>query len=602
MESAGDLVSGRFRLVSELGSGGFARVYLAEDLPSGRLAALKLLRPEFAASPTARESFRREALATLKVRHPNIATVVAIGVHDGDQSSSPWIAYEYVPGRTLRRVVEERGPVSPAVAAAVAQGALLALRAAHRVGLAHRDVSPSNVMLVDLDEDGARAPLARLLDFGLVGLVGHSALGRGLRGEPALFGNPHFVSPEHALGQRVDGRGDLYQLAATLFFALTGRPPFSGATTAEIIQAHLTSPVPRPSDLDSSIPAEWGRFLVRGLAKQPHARFPDADAMLAALDGLSRLVHDRSPAASSGSRVLVGSAPDLHGRSAAPDATLALPATTATARLPAPPVAAGDVTMRLPLASVESAQRAGRRPPMSRYGPGTMGARATAAARLLVTAALAAAIALGWVLAETQPPSAPPYAEEAVGSSSPTIASTEPRPATATADSRDHSGASPSAVSDRNPAEAAEDLAEVVVPDLVGRTLPDARQALAAAGLTVGAVETVLSSLPGDTVIRLLHPVGSAPARGAAVDLIVASGSNVVPDIIGTELVIAASAIQDAGFEVELHSVAASALSGGRVVDADPEAGTVVRLGSPVVVTFAPLASPVPTPSPPLPE
>lgn len=239
MESAGDLVSGRFRLVSELGSGGFARVYLAEDLPSGRLAALKLLRPEFAASPTARESFRHEALATLKVRHPHIATVVAIGVHDGDQSSSPWIAYEYVPGRTLRRVVEERGPVSPAVAAAVAQGALLALRAAHRVGLAHRDVSPSNVMLVDLDEDGARAPLARLLDFGLAGLVGHSALGRGLRGEPALFGNPHFVSPEHALGQLVDGRGDLYQLAATLFFALTGRPPFSGATTAEIIQAHL---------------------------------------------------------------------------------------------------------------------------------------------------------------------------------------------------------------------------------------------------------------------------------------------------------------------------------------------------------------------------
>lgn len=231
-----------------------------------------------------------------------------------------------------------------------------------------------------------------------------------------------------------------------------------------------------------------------------------------------------------------------------------------------------------------------------------MGARATAATRLLVTAALAASIAFGWVLAETQPPSAPPDVEKAVGSTSPTIASSEPRPATASPEPRDRIGNSPSAVSDRNPAGAAEDLAEVAIPDLVGRALPDARQVLAAAGLTLGAVETVLSSLPGDTVIRLAHPVGSALSRGAAVDLTVASGSNVVPDIIGTELVIAASAIQEAGFEVEFRSVGASALFGGRVVDADPEAGTIVRLGSPVVVTFAQPADPAPSPSPPLTE
>lgn len=572
-------------------------MHVAEDLPSRGLVALKMLRPEFAASPTARESFRSEALATLRIRHPHIAAVLAIGVHDGDQCSSPWIAYEYVPGRTLRHVVEERGPVSLRLAAAVAEGVLLALRAAHRVGLVHRDVSPSNVMLVGLDEAGRRAPLARLLDFGLAGMIGQSALGHGPRGEPVLYGNPHFVSPEHALGKAVNDRGDLYQLAATLFFAITGRPPFIGTTAEEIVQAHVALPAPPASAFVASIPSEWDRFLARGLAKQPHTRFRDADAMLVALDRLSAGDHGMRPAKHARSRAAIALDGGPPFPSAALDATLALDATTTSVLNPAPSAAPGEVTERLPLAIPGAAQREIRRSPRSPARFGSTRRRAIVAARLAVAAALAASIAAGSTLAGAQQPSTAPDTRTALGSISPGVASSDSPPSSS--GPVEEPEPSSSAGSDAGAAAAAAVNAYAVLPEVVGRTFADARQLLEAAGLTLGEVEPVLSPIAGDTVLRVVPPAGSTLSRGSPVDIAVASGSNVVPDIVGMEFESAATAIRESGFEVELRIAWASPLHGGRVIDADPGIGTLLRLGSVVSLTRAESASPTPAPSSP---
>ena len=300
------LISGRYRLGELLGTGGSASAFAAVDTRSesgtGTEAsvALKILHPHLSRSEQSREAFFAEARAAAVLRHPNIVAVLGVGVHDAAQEPLAWIALDLAPGVSLAEHVEKHGALAVGAALTVAAGVLLALNAAHRNGLIHRDVSPANIMVEPAADGTILVTGVRLLDFGLADAAGRPVLGTDvLRSPPergaaatrevGVLGSANYMSPEQARGRTVDERGDIYQLGGVLYFALTARPPFLRDSTSAVLQAHVQSPPPVPSVLRPGIPREVDRIVVKALLKDPASRYRSAlemgEAIAAVLPG-----------------------------------------------------------------------------------------------------------------------------------------------------------------------------------------------------------------------------------------------------------------------------------------------------------------------------
>jgi len=261
-----------YPIEERLGAGGMGEVFLARDLALGRMAALKLLPPDF--TPAIRTRLLKEASSSSRLQHPSIATFY----ESGEENGNAFIAMEYVRGRTLRhRLGAGAVPVAEAVSMAVS--VLEALAHAHAGGILHRDVKPENIMLVE------RGP-AKLLDFGIA-----KHLVRDPGGERAtrtastragyLLGTPGYMAPEQLLGDEIDGRADLFALGAVLFEAVVGKSAFRGDTAAERIASVLA---PTPVELsDASVPDGLRAVLKRALAKDRQSRFPTAASFLGEL-------------------------------------------------------------------------------------------------------------------------------------------------------------------------------------------------------------------------------------------------------------------------------------------------------------------------------
>ena len=205
------VLSGRYRLESKLGSGGMSTVYLALDEVLDRPVAIKLLHREISEEADQLERFRREARAAARLSHPNLVGVIDAGEDDG----RPYIVFEYIEGRTLKRRIQEEGrlPVDEAVAYAIEIGR--GLTAAHARKLVHRDVKPQNVLI---DPDGR----AKVTDFG----IARSLEQKGMTATGRVLGTTDYVSPEQAMGEDVDERSDVYSLGVVLYEMLTGDVPF----------------------------------------------------------------------------------------------------------------------------------------------------------------------------------------------------------------------------------------------------------------------------------------------------------------------------------------------------------------------------------------
>jgi hypothetical protein len=259
---------GGYRLLRLLGAGGMGRVYEAEG-PGGQRVAVKLLAPGVADSPTALERFRQEGRLASRLTHPR-----CVFVHTADQDAGrPYIVMELMAGATLKDRVERGGPLGPAEAIARILDVIEGLEEAHHAGVLHRDVKPANCYL---DADGR----AKVGDFGLsrsLTVVSH------LTRTGGFVGTPLFASPEQLKGERLDARTDVYSVAATLYYLLTGQAPFQHADGATIVARVVTEPAPPPRRLRADIPPALEEVVLRGLERARERRFSDLAALREAL-------------------------------------------------------------------------------------------------------------------------------------------------------------------------------------------------------------------------------------------------------------------------------------------------------------------------------
>ncbi|MBA4190867.1 MAG: hypothetical protein C0467_23005 [Planctomycetaceae bacterium] len=278
----------RYKVLRELGAGGMGVVYKAEHRIMGRLVALKVMAPHLTAKPGAVERFRKEVRAAAQLGHPNIVTA-----HDADEAGGlHFLVMEYVEGTSLDRLVARKGPVTVQLACSFIRQAALGLQNAHEKGMVHRDIKPQNMMVT-------RKAQVKVMDFGLARFVhtddeeeaaaatrpgGRLPFGAGrpvadpLTNPNLLMGTPDYLSPEQAKNSHnVDSRSDLYSLGCTLFFLLTGKPPFSHASSLiDKLLAHTEEAPPSIRDLRADVPEGLAAVLDKLLAKKPDDRFDTA--------------------------------------------------------------------------------------------------------------------------------------------------------------------------------------------------------------------------------------------------------------------------------------------------------------------------------------
>jgi len=273
------MVDGRYRVLTRVGSGGMADVFVAEDQQLGRKVALKLLHRRFAEDSEFVERFRREASAAAGLQHQNVVSVYDRGRWD----DTYYIAMEYLPGRSLKQIVRAEAPLDPVRAIDLTIQILKAARCGHRRGVIHRDLKPHNVIVNGEDR-------AKVTDFGIARAGASDMTETG-----SIMGTAQYLSPEQAQGRAVSAQSDLYAVGVILYELLTGRVPFEADTAVSIALKHVSEPPTPPRALNPAVPPELEQVVMWALEKDPARRPQNADAFIAALQEVRRHLADEDP-------------------------------------------------------------------------------------------------------------------------------------------------------------------------------------------------------------------------------------------------------------------------------------------------------------------
>jgi serine/threonine-protein kinase len=270
---------GPYRLIRLLGRGGMGEVYEAEDTVRERRIALKLMGTAFSQDPVFRKRMQREARIAGRLQEPHV-----VPIHDfGEIDDQLFVDMRLIEGTDLASVLNRFGPMGPPRAVAILRQIAAALDAAHSAGVLHRDVKPANVLLTGDD-------FAYLVDFGIASATTDEKLTR----MGSTIGTWIYMAPERFTNKDVSHRADIYSLACVLFECLTGSAPFKGSGPT-LMTAHITQPVPRPSEMRPGVPPALDAVIGRGMAKDPAARYPTAgDLARAAHEALSAPDQDRA--------------------------------------------------------------------------------------------------------------------------------------------------------------------------------------------------------------------------------------------------------------------------------------------------------------------
>jgi serine/threonine-protein kinase len=268
----GTVIGDRFRVDELIGRGAMAEVYRALDLTTQAYVAVKFLKHTHVSDSVALARFAREADVQARVRHRNVAAMLASGVTD---NQVPWLALELLHGKTLRGVIKGEGRIAPVRAASYAWQALQGLEAVHRAGILHRDLKPANIML-----EPSQGPVDRvvLIDFGFATFEGSAKLTQ----QGTIVGSLSYISPERLVGDETDARADVYAIGCIFFELLTGAPPFTAEDDFDLIDQHVHAAPPNLAD--HGYPPSLAGVVAAALAKDPAHRFQSAGAMGAALE------------------------------------------------------------------------------------------------------------------------------------------------------------------------------------------------------------------------------------------------------------------------------------------------------------------------------
>jgi serine/threonine-protein kinase len=555
------IIDGRYRVISRLGAGGMADVYLAQDQLLGRHLAVKVLHQHFAEDHEFVERFKREASSAAALSHPNI-----VGIFDrGEWNGTYYIAMEYVAGRSLKSIIREDGALDPVDAIDIVVQILRAARFAHRRGVIHRDLKPHNVIL---DEEGR----ARVTDFGIA-RAGASDMT--LTG--SVMGTAQYLSPEQAQGFAVSSASDLYSVGVILYELLTGVVPFEGESAVAIAYKQVSAAPRPPSELNPAIPASLDAVVMHALAKEPTQRYADADQLIAALEHERELLRSYQGAAIPASYPVAATA-------------LAEPPATGSMLVVPPMVAPPD------------------QEPVDDEDHGRRWWLWAVVATLLVMAAAAVLlltpghkeVTVPRVVGETE--QAAILALHRAGlQANPTLAASV-RVATGLVVTQ-----SPPAGSDARKGSTVKIVvsggpANVALPDVHGLHPTEASARLHGAGFIPEIRNTANATVPVGIVIGTEPPAGTVDRQGSTVTVLVSSGPTLitVPDLTGETLSSAQAAIANAGLaNGAVTRQPSSSQSPGTVLSQEPKAGTEVRSNTKinVVVAEAPKAKKVAVPT-----
>jgi serine/threonine protein kinase len=273
----GTILSNRYKIIAELGSGGMAWVYLAEDLVENQQVAVKVLYPQYSQDLNFLQRFAQETELAMSLSQCAPLRYIVCVLGYGSDGDTHYLVMEFVQGRDLGQILEERRALPWQEALDIARQVALGLAHAHQYEIVHRDVKPGNIMVLP---DGA----VRVLDFGIARAKSSPSLA------PSGFvGSPHYAAPEQAMGDPVDTRADIYSLGVVTYRMLGGALPFQGDTPWAVINQHIASPPPTLQDLRPALPQAVIHLVERAMAKRPEDRFQTplemAQAIEAALAG-----------------------------------------------------------------------------------------------------------------------------------------------------------------------------------------------------------------------------------------------------------------------------------------------------------------------------
>jgi serine/threonine-protein kinase len=542
-----------------LARGGMATVYEAVDLRLDRVVALKVMHAHLADDPDFVSRFEREAKAAARLTHPHV-----VGVYDqGKADGHVYLAMEYVPGRTLRDVMKQFGPLTPEQSLVLLDPILEALEAAHGAGFVHRDIKPENVLISD---DGR----VKVADFGLARAVetSNASATQGM-----IIGTVAYLSPEQVERGDADGRSDVYAAGILLFEMITGQVPHAGDSPLSVAYKHVNSDVPAPSTVNSAIQSDVDALVITATRRDPEARYPDAASFLADVRRVRATLPRPRPFTDSRDTLVV------------------------------------DASMTQRIA-------AGARPPQEQHAAPIEHRRSRKGRWIALIVAIAVLLAAlgGWLIAGSiLAPKVPvptivgltqsdaqatlttagltlAISEQQFSESAPkdTVISSDPAPGGEVAE-----GGTVDAVISKGPE-------RYSVPDVTGMTPDAAVTEITAAKLVAGAQTQVFDDTVAVGSVAGTDPkIGTSVKPGTSVSILISKGPKPVPvpDIDGKKSAVAQAALTEIGLIPVITEKYSEKVAEGQVIKVTPKPGTVVNSGTEVelVVSKGPPPVEVPT-------
>ncbi len=561
----GQMVDNRYQVTGFLARGGMATVYIATDTRLDRVVALKVMHPHLASDPGFVARFQREARSAARLSHPHV-----VGVFDqGDSDGQIYLAMEYIPGRTLRDVLDEYGPLTLEQALVLLDPVLEALNAAHAAGFVHRDIKPENVLISD---DGR----VKVADFGLARAVASS---ESTQTAGMIIGTVTYLSPEQVERGDADARSDIYSTGILLFEMITGAVPHSGESPLSIAYQHVNADVPAPTSVNADLPREADALVISATKRDPNLRYQNAHDFLADLRRIRNSLPAPRPFVDIRDTLVVSR--DPHG----------------------------------PSSSLETSTNGNRS--SKDFIPRQFPERQPRKKGLLVALAVAIGVAIagfaGWWLAAgpgTYIP-APNVVGQTIEQAEQNLVNTELTLATPeqsfsetipvgviiSTDPAPGDGISPRGTLNATVSQGPE---RYLVPDVKGKAPDIALAEILAANLAVGGrVESFDNTVPTGMVAKTEPKIGSELKPGSIVDLIISKGPKPVeiPRVVGERVKAAESQLKDLGLSIERSNIFSESVPKNTVISIKPKEGTTVNSGTSVDLVVSKGPPPVTVPN-----